>query len=197
MLGFGQPEAVVGREILGFIEASHRDAALQEALAEPGRPLRTRGLRADGTAFGIEVSSRRIQHRTGVARLFFVRDISPLSMVVDDDNLVKNLIAALMRISGYQTCTYSHPQRAVQTFEPGLVSVLVTDVQMPGMDGVSFVAELRKRDPELPVIFVSGFTVHPVQKEDEKTRFVPKPFGVEDLKRALERLPDRARRDLP
>lgn len=196
MFGYGQPQALIGRDTIGFVDPGHRDAAVQAALTEPGSPIRTRGIRADGTSFGIEISSSKVQYKGGVARLFMVRDTSPLAMVVDDDDVVKNLIAALMRMVGYQACSYNRPEKAIQTFEPGMVSVLLTDIQMPGHTGISLAAQLREKDPDLPVIFVSGFAETTPVQADEKTRFIGKPFGAEDLKRALGELPERARSEL-
>jgi PAS domain S-box-containing protein len=196
MLGYGPPEALVGREALGFVAPECRDEAVQAALSELGKPLRTRGLRADGSSFAVEVSSYKVQHRGGVARLFMVRDVSPVAVVVDDDPIVKNLIAALMRMVGYQTCAFQDPERVLPAFSPGLVSVMVTDIQMPGQDGVELSVELRKSDPDLPVIFMSGFSDVPEPRASGNTQFLRKPFGVDDLKAALQRLPERARKEL-
>ncbi len=196
MFGYGPPETVAGRDVLAFIEPEHRDAAVQSALTDPGKPLRTRGLRADGSSFPVELCAYKVRRQGRVARLILVRDVSPLAVVVDDDNIVKNLLAALMRMAGYQTCAFQQPETVLQEFETGMVSVLVTDIQMPGRSGVDLVAEIRKSDPELPVVFVSGFSESPVPRGDVKTRFVQKPFGVNDLKTALQQLPERARREL-
>jgi PAS domain S-box-containing protein len=196
IFGYGSPNAMIGREALGFIEPEHVDAAVRTALAEPGKPIRTRGLRADGTSFPIEVFSNKVQYRGSVARLFMVRDVSPLAVVVDDDNVVKNLIAALLRMAGYQACAFHEPERVVKAFVPGLASVLVTDIRMPGRDGIALAAELRQSDPDLPVIFVSGFSDSPVPRGDPQTQFVQKPFGLADLTEALRNLPERARREL-
>ena len=196
MFGYGSPDAMVGREALGFIDPEHLDAAVQKALAEPGHPVRTRGVRADGSSFAIELSSCKVQYRGTVARLFLVRDVSPLAVVVDDDAIVKNLIAALLRMAGYQTCAFHEPERVLKAFSPGLASVLVTDIRMPGRDGIALAGELRKSDPDLPVVFVSGYSDSPVPQGDPRTQFVQKPFGLNDLSQALKSLPERAWREL-
>jgi PAS domain S-box-containing protein len=196
IFGYGSPDAMVGREALGFLDPEHVDAAVRTALAEPGQRIRTRALRADGSSFPIEVSSNKVQHRGGVARLFMVRDVSPLAVVVDDDNVVKNLVAALLRMAGYQTCAFHEPERLLKAFAPGLASVLVTDIRMPVRDGIALAGELRQSDPDLPVVFVSGFSDSPVPGGDPQTQFVQKPFGLADLTQALGKLPERARREL-
>jgi PAS domain S-box-containing protein len=197
MFGYGPPEVAVGRDALTFIAPDYRDAAVQAALSEPGKPVRTRGLRADGTSFPIEVSTLRVRYQGKIARLFLVRDISPVAVVVDDDSIVKNLLAALMRMAGYQAYPFQQPEEVIQEFVPGIVSVLVTDIQMPGRNGIDLVKELRKVDPELPALFVSGFSHSRVPSGDEMTQFLQKPFGLKDLKEALRRLPKRAWSDLP
>jgi FixJ family two-component response regulator len=96
---------------------------------------------------------------------------------------------------GYQTATYTNPKQALADYQPGMASVVVTDVSMPGLDGVALAERIRKLDPGVPVVFVSGYSTEPVPPF-EGTIFVKKPFGIGELERALASLPDRARAKL-
>jgi DNA-binding NtrC family response regulator len=67
------------------------------------------------------------------------------------------------------------------------IDALVTDVVMPGMDGVALAGELSKQRPDLPVIYISGYVSSPALKE-KRTRsfaFLRKPFTPAKLTSTL------------
>jgi two-component system cell cycle sensor histidine kinase/response regulator CckA len=67
------------------------------------------------------------------------------------------------------------------------VDVVVTDVVMPGVGGVELVSRLRRRDPDVAVVFVSGFTAENRQLPlNDRTLFVPKPYSAASLCEAIE-----------
>jgi two-component system cell cycle sensor histidine kinase/response regulator CckA len=70
---------------------------------------------------------------------------------------------------------------------------VITDVAMPGMDGPELVRRLRKKRPELPVLFVSGYSEHSSQNLGvgmPRTSSLAKPFAPASLARALRKLLD-------
>ena len=75
---------------------------------------------------------------------------------------------------------------AIEVFEQhgGEVDLVVSDVVMPEMDGPTLLKELRKRNPELKIIFVSGYAEEAFAKnlpEGEQFAFLPKPFTLKQL----------------
>jgi CheY-like chemotaxis protein len=71
------------------------------------------------------------------------------------------------------------------------VDALLTDVIMPGMSGTQLAAELRRRRPDLPVLFMSGYTSGPAPGGQELPPDAPlirKPFDTETLLRELHRV---------
>lgn len=80
-------------------------------------------------------------------------------MVVDDEDLVRTLTARLLRRQGYLVSDVGSPRAALEQLrsraEP--FALLLTDVVMPEMSGVELAAEARQIDPELPVVFMSGY----------------------------------------
>jgi len=79
--------------------------------------------------------------------------------VVDDDRAVRFVLAEALRDAGYAVQAFESAQAALQAIEdeeaPDLV---ITDVRMPGLDGLAFLEALKARRPELPVIVMSAYT---------------------------------------
>jgi CheY-like chemotaxis protein len=196
MFGASSPTEIVGREVFWFLAPEERDRSIAALTTGQTEPYESVGVRLDGTTFPIRIESAPVRsNECGEARIVLVRDLSPVAVVVDDEAPVARMTAMLMRYAGYQAVTYTSAREALADYRAGEVSVIVTDVLMPEMDGVSMAQAMRKADPLLPVVFVSGYTDVAVPT-DMGMVFVRKPFGMADLKRALEALPERARKAL-
>ncbi len=75
--------------------------------------------------------------------------------------------------------------------EHGGIDVAVLDLAMPGMDGLATLRELRRLDPSLPAVTMSGFYEEPQMVADamgHRTAFLEKPFSRIDLLNALEQV---------
>jgi two-component system cell cycle sensor histidine kinase/response regulator CckA len=70
---------------------------------------------------------------------------------------------------------------------PGKIDLVVSDVMMPEMDGPTLAKELRERNPDLKIIFVSGYAEDALDKSipGEKFSFLPKPFTLKELVTAV------------
>ena len=79
----------------------------------------------------------------------------PVVLFVDDESMRLSTAQAL-DLAGLACVTYPTAEEALAHAGPGLNSVVVTDIRMPGLDGMSLLARLREIDPELPVILVTG-----------------------------------------
>jgi PAS domain S-box-containing protein len=80
-------------------------------------------------------------------------------MVVDDEEPLKLLVAAILADLGYAPVAYSSASEALAAFEsePDRYDALVTDERMPGLTGASLIRAVRQRRPGLPALLVSGF----------------------------------------
>jgi putative two-component system response regulator len=77
-------------------------------------------------------------------------------LCVDDETIVLRLMTRLLERVGVDVTTATGPLEALQVFEAERFDLIVTDIRMPGMDGHAFLAEIRARDPEVPVIVATG-----------------------------------------
>ena len=111
-------------------------------------------------------------------------------LVVDDDAGMRDLVAAALRHSGWQTLTAAGGEEARCTARAAAPDVVVTDLRMPGMDGLELCRALRADDPDLPVVVL---TAHgDLANAIEAMRagafdFLPKPFEPDELRLRVER----------
>jgi len=77
-------------------------------------------------------------------------------LLVDDEERFAATLARLLTIRQMEVTTALSGEQALESFTPGAFDVALVDVKMPGMSGVELLAELKKRDPDLEVIILTG-----------------------------------------
>ncbi len=77
-------------------------------------------------------------------------------LLVDDSELVRSVLRELLEISGYRVIEAADGKEGLELFERERTDIVLTDLQMPGMDGLTFIAELNDRYINVPVIVISG-----------------------------------------
>ncbi len=107
-------------------------------------------------------------------------------LLVEDEEAVRKFAARALASRGYEVLEAASGREAIDILEETKASVdlVVSDVVMPEMDGPSLMRELRKRDPGLKIIFVSGYAEDAFAKnlpEGERFTFLPKPFTLKQL----------------
>ena len=101
-----------------------------------------------------------------------------LILVVDDEEEVREILAETLQDFGYTVLTAASAEEALPLLERvGGVSMVITDVRMPGMSGLHLADEIRRRWPEMKVVLISGYFVPP----EAPQRFLKKPFHMKDL----------------
>jgi two-component system, NtrC family, C4-dicarboxylate transport response regulator DctD len=105
-------------------------------------------------------------------------------LIVEDDPEVRHGIAQALDLAGLGVLPVPSAEEALRVAEPGMRAVVVTDVRLPGMDGLQLLARLKALDAALPVIVITGHG--DVQTAVEAMRagaadFIEKPFSSERL----------------
>ena len=107
-----------------------------------------------------------------------------VGMVVDDDALLRESVVAILEELCGQVYEASDGVEGLEVLgrHPD-ISVVITDIAMPRLDGIGFARQARRDNPDLKVLFVSGLQ-HPPDSEE----FLPKPFPRRALVSALQHL---------
>ena len=77
-------------------------------------------------------------------------------LVIDDDTIVRQSVVAYLEDSGFEVLEASQGHSGLELFTEHRPDLIVTDLRMPGMDGLRLLAEVHRIDPEAPVIVISG-----------------------------------------
>jgi two-component system cell cycle sensor histidine kinase/response regulator CckA len=111
-------------------------------------------------------------------------------LLVEDEEGLRTLNARGLASRGYTVLVAGNGVEAIEVLEQqgGKVDLVVSDVVMPEMDGPTLLKELRVRNPDLKIIFVSGYAEDAFQKhlpEHGQFAFLPKPFTLKQLVAAV------------
>lgn len=128
---------------------------------------------------------------------------SPPVLVVDDDPLLLRATARVLTAAGFEAVQCSSAEAALAHLDARPVAAVLSDIQMPGMDGIGLLRAIRERDVDVPVLLMTGspgLTSAIPAVEYGATKYLLKPLNtalvVEGLRRAI-RLADfgRAKRE--
>ena len=104
--------------------------------------------------------------------------------IVDDEADMRQSISQWLSLSGFDTETYASATDALAVLRPGWPGVVVSDIRMPGLDGMSFLKRLMHLDSAMPVILITGHGDVPMAVEAMRIGamdFMEKPFDPERL----------------
>jgi CheY-like chemotaxis protein len=76
-------------------------------------------------------------------------------LVVDNDAQIRDMLVGVLSHAGYQVTSAANGKEALAAFEAQPVDLVVTDICMPGLDGLETIAELRRQVPDLRIIAIS------------------------------------------
>jgi two-component system cell cycle sensor histidine kinase/response regulator CckA len=104
----------------------------------------------------------------------------PLILVVDDDPVILRVVSRLLTAEGYRVLTAADGQEAWDLLQgPQQVDLLLTDVRMPRMGGAELGRRVSTSRPEIPVLYMTGFTAEvewELPEDIRSTRLILKPF---------------------
>ena len=112
-------------------------------------------------------------------------------LVIDDEQGIRSLLDTLLSRKGYDVIVAESGQKGLECFRRERPDVLVLDLKMPGMDGLTVLRQVRSLDPIMPVIILTGAGTAETEQRVRAlgvTEYVEKEFSLHLLGDALKRL---------
>ena len=124
-----------------------------------------------------------------------VNDISQskvhrILLAEDDDSMRRFLVKALER-AGYEVVSFGNGVDAYKKLKEEPFTLLLTDIVMPEMDGIELARRAAELDPDLRIMFITGFAAVALNSDDNATKdakVLSKPFHLKDLVEEVERI---------
>lgn len=117
-------------------------------------------------------------------------------LVVDDEEILRTMIRDVLRVEGYNVEMVGSGEAALEHMAMHPVDMVITDNNMPGIQGLELLADVRSRDPKLPVIIMTAYGSIDVSMRAHElgaSGYLLKPFDdieviVQEVKRVFSRV---------
>lgn len=112
-------------------------------------------------------------------------------LVIDDEQGIRNLLDTLLSRKGYEVVLASNGQKGLELFRRERPDVVVLDLKMPEMNGLTVLQQVRQLNPVQPVVILTGAGTAEAEQQVQAlgvTEFVEKEFSMHRLGDSLKRL---------
>lgn len=112
-------------------------------------------------------------------------------LIVDDNDQMSSLLADILELFDYQAQQAKDGEEALRCLREDKYDLVITDLRMPKMSGTELLKLIKKVQPQLPVVVVSGYGPGNTQSliiNEQADGFLNKPFTVEQIEKILKDL---------
>lgn len=116
--------------------------------------------------------------------------VTRILLAEDDEDMRRFLVKALER-AGYEVTDFDNGASAYERLREEPFNLLLTDIVMPEMDGIELARRATEIDPDLKVMFITGFAavaLNPDSKAPKDAKILSKPFHLRDLVNEVEKM---------
>jgi len=116
--------------------------------------------------------------------------------VIDDEDSICKFCSSALEGAGFEVCTTTIPQRAVELVQTESFDAVLTDVKMPGMTGLQLLQQIRQFSPDIAVVMMTGYATLEVAINAVRggaQQFIHKPFAKDELVLCVESALERQR----
>lgn len=110
-------------------------------------------------------------------------------ILAEDDESMRGFLERALERAGYHVTAFANGLEAYERLTKEPFSLLLTDIVMPQMDGIELAKRAAELDPDLKIMFITGFAAVTLNNDPPKdARVLSKPFHLKDLVREVDRL---------
>ena len=112
-------------------------------------------------------------------------------LLAEDDSDMRRFLAKALEKAGYDVVAFDNGLSAYERMREEPFSLLLTDIVMPEMDGIELARRATRLDPDLTVMFITGFAavaLNPGSQAPKDAKILSKPFHLRELVREVDRL---------
>ena len=112
-------------------------------------------------------------------------------LLAEDDNDMRRFLVKALERAGYEVDAYDNGASAYEQLRAQPYSLLLTDIVMPEMDGIELARKATEIDPDLKVVFITGFAavaLNPDANAPKQAKVLSKPFHLRDLVDEVEKV---------
>lgn len=116
---------------------------------------------------------------------------APRILLAEDDDSMRGFLERALAKAGYEVRAFPNGAEAFDRLKEEPFTLLLTDIVMPRMDGIELARRASDLDPELKIMFITGFaavTLNSDSAAPKDARVLSKPFHLKDLVREVDRL---------
>lgn len=106
-------------------------------------------------------------------------------LVVDDERSMREFLTILLEREGYAVDQAENAEKALQLLDSNAFDLVISDIKMPGLDGISLLGKIKAQSPDTAVLMVTAFSTAEQAVEVMKRGaydYIAKPFKVEEVK---------------
>ena len=112
-------------------------------------------------------------------------------LLAEDDNDMRRFLVRALEQAGFQVASYDNGLSAYNRLREEPFELLLTDIVMPEMDGIELARRATELDPDIKVMFITGFAavaLNPDSEAPKDAKILSKPFHLKDLVHEVEKL---------
>ncbi len=112
-------------------------------------------------------------------------------LVVEDNPNMSSLLADMLEVFAVQSVRATDGEDALRKLAEESIGLVISDLRMPKMNGTELLSAIKDKDPQMPVVLISGYSLASIDDKKATARadgFLTKPFKMNDIKGILDRL---------
>jgi two-component system cell cycle response regulator CpdR len=115
----------------------------------------------------------------------------PKILLAEDDNDMRRFLVRALSNAGYEVASFDNGRSAYERLREEPFELLLTDIVMPEMDGIELARRATEIDPDLKVMFITGFAavaLNAATQAPKEAKILSKPFHLRDLVNEVDRM---------